>query len=110
MLPATQAETRLFVWDWLGMAVAKPRGFCSSHVQDQAAFTILVYNRSLPLVNVRACRCACLNSIPPHAPAVPPLCMPLRVPTDASARRLLAQHTHPSHATPRKHTPPSCIA
>ena len=46
------AEMQLFVWDWLGMAVAKPHAFCNSHVQDQAAFTILVYNRSLPLINV----------------------------------------------------------
>ena len=43
-----EPSTRLFVWDWLGMAVARPRAFCSSHVQDQAAFTILLFNRSLP--------------------------------------------------------------
>ena len=40
------------MWDWLGMAMSKPQAFCSSHVQDQAAFTILVLNRSLPLVNI----------------------------------------------------------
>lgn len=45
-------SNRLLVWDWLGMAVARPHAFCSSHVQDQAAFTILALNRSLPLINV----------------------------------------------------------
>ena len=45
------ATNRLLVWDWLGLAMAKPEAFCNSHVQDQAAFTILVLNRSLPLVN-----------------------------------------------------------
>lgn len=44
-------QNRLFVWDWLAMALAKPRPFCNSHVQDQAAFSILVLNRSLPLIN-----------------------------------------------------------
>ena len=42
---------RLFVWDWLHMALVKPKGFCASHVQDQAAFTLLAHNRSIPLVN-----------------------------------------------------------
>ena len=45
-------SNRLLVWDWLGMAVAEPTAFCFPHVQDQAAFTILVLNRSLPLLNV----------------------------------------------------------
>ena len=43
---------RLLVWDWLQMAVQRPSAFCISHVQDQATWTILVLNRSLPLVNV----------------------------------------------------------
>ena len=43
---------KLLVWDWLQMAVQRPSAFCTSHVQDQAAWTILVLNRSLPLVNM----------------------------------------------------------
>ena len=43
---------RLLAWDWLQMAVQRPNAFCTSHVQDQAAWSILVLNRSLPLVNV----------------------------------------------------------
>ena len=46
------ASNRLLVWDWLQMAVQRPSAFCISHVQDQATWTILVLNRSLPLVNV----------------------------------------------------------
>ena len=45
-------DNRLLVWDWLHMAVRRPEGFCWSHPQDQSAWTILVLNRSLPLVNV----------------------------------------------------------
>ena len=45
------ALNRLLIWDWLALAVARPRGFCASHTQDQAAWTVLVLNRSLPLVN-----------------------------------------------------------
>lgn len=44
-------ENRLLVWDWMWMALARPEGFCFSHVQDQAAWTVLVLNRSLPLIN-----------------------------------------------------------
>ena len=44
-------QNRLLVWDWLAMALAKPGPFCNSHVQDQAAFSILILNRSLPLIN-----------------------------------------------------------
>lgn len=42
---------QILVWDWLHMAVKRPDAFCTSHIQDQAAWTILVLNRSLPLVN-----------------------------------------------------------
>ena len=44
-------QNRLLIWDWLSMAIVKPTGFCNSQVQDQAAFTILVLNRSLPIIN-----------------------------------------------------------
>jgi len=44
-------ENRLLVWDWLSMYLAKPGGFCGSHTQDQAAFSILVENRTLPVMN-----------------------------------------------------------
>ena len=45
------AVNQLLVWDWMHMAVERPSAFCMSHIQDQAAWTILVLNRSLPLVN-----------------------------------------------------------
>ena len=51
LLLRNDERTRLFVWDWLGMALAKPSAFCSSYTQDQAAFTILADNRSFPLIN-----------------------------------------------------------
>ena len=41
-------STRLLVWDWLGMAVARPAGFCSSHVQDQVARARIHPQTSLP--------------------------------------------------------------
>ena len=50
LLENTRANREL-VWDWLGMAVARPHAFCMAHTQDQSAWTILVLNRSLPLVN-----------------------------------------------------------
>ena len=39
------------MWDWFAMAAARPQGFCMSHTEDQATFTMLVQNRSLPLLN-----------------------------------------------------------
>ena len=50
LLENTRAN-RLLVFDWLAMAAARPRGFCKSHTEDQAAFTMLAQNRSLPLLN-----------------------------------------------------------
>jgi len=44
-------DNRLLVWDWLWMALRRPEAFCISQVQDQAAWTVLVLNRSLPLIN-----------------------------------------------------------
>ena len=49
LLENTRAN-RLLVWDWFAMAHARPRGFCMSHTEDQAAWTVLVQNRSLPLL------------------------------------------------------------
>merc|ERR1712031_64138 len=40
------------MWDWLMMAIKKPKAFCWSHTADQAAFSILALNRSLPLANL----------------------------------------------------------
>lgn len=54
LILANSPEMRALMWDWLQMAVAKPEGFCSSHTQDQAAWAILVQNRSLPLLNFNA--------------------------------------------------------
>lgn len=51
LLLENTAQNRELVWDWLMMALARPDGFCHSHVQDQAAWTILVQNHSLPLIN-----------------------------------------------------------
>ncbi len=34
------------------MAIKKPKAFCWSHTADQAAFSILALNRSLPLANL----------------------------------------------------------
>jgi len=42
---------RLLVWDWLSIYLAKPSAFCGTHVEDQASFTLLVQNRSLPIPN-----------------------------------------------------------
>ena len=51
MLLRNNADNRALIWDWLIMALARPEAFCISHTQDQAAFTILALNRSLPIVN-----------------------------------------------------------
>ena len=37
---------------WLVMALDEPNAFCASHTQDQAAFTVLAANRSLPLADM----------------------------------------------------------
>jgi len=43
---------RMLVQSWLNMALQHPQAFCaSSWTQDQAAWTILAFNLSLPLVN-----------------------------------------------------------
>ena len=39
------------MWDWFAMAAARPQGFCMSHTEDQAALSLLVQNRSLPVLN-----------------------------------------------------------
>ena len=44
-------ENRLLVWDWFAMMHVHPHAACVSHTQDQALWTILVQNRSLPVVN-----------------------------------------------------------
>ena len=44
-------ENRLLVWDWFAMMHVHPHAACVSHTQDQALWTILVQNRSLPAVN-----------------------------------------------------------
>jgi len=51
ILLANTLENRLLVWDWLSMALAKPSDFCFGAFQDETAFSMLVTNRSLPLVN-----------------------------------------------------------
>jgi len=51
MLFKNTRENRLLVWDWMSMALERPAAFCDSHTQDQAAWTVLVFNRSLPLIN-----------------------------------------------------------
>lgn len=51
VLLENNAFNRRLVWDWLAMLIAKPRAFCSSETQDQAALSILAYNRSLPLLD-----------------------------------------------------------
>eukprot|EP00964_Phaeocystis_antarctica_P105260 scaffold70303_cov64-Phaeocystis_antarctica.AAC.3 len=50
LLENTRAN-RLLVWDWFAMAHARPQGFCMSHTEDQAALSLLVQNRSLPVLN-----------------------------------------------------------
>ena len=59
MLLENTRRNRLLVWDWFAMAHArsaffrgaKSSGFCMSHTEDQAAWTLLAHNRSLPLLN-----------------------------------------------------------
>jgi len=52
ILLSNNHANRLLVWDWLMMAIAKPRGFCYPLAQDQVAWTILVLNRTLPLIQL----------------------------------------------------------
>ena len=47
----SSTANRLLVWDWFAMAHARPQGFCMSHTEDQAALSLLVQNRSLPVLN-----------------------------------------------------------
>lgn len=61
ILLRNSVSTRLLVWDWLMMAITHPHGFCSSHTNDQAAWTLLVQNRSMPLINP----CVYLGTLPP---------------------------------------------
>ena len=56
ILLRNRVVNRLLMWDWLQMAIAKPTAFCDSPPQDQSAWTILVHNRSLPLVSMCAHR------------------------------------------------------
>eukprot|EP00966_Prymnesium_polylepis_P045638 1056721-Prymnesium_polylepis.1 len=51
MLLENSPANRDLVHTWYSMAVREPNAFCNSSTQDQAAWSILVYNRSLPLVN-----------------------------------------------------------
>jgi len=51
LLLENNRANRLLVWDWFAMAHAKPQGFCMSHTEDQAALSLLVQNRSLPVLN-----------------------------------------------------------
>ena len=44
-------ENRRLVQRWIELAISKPDGFCSSHTNDQAIFSLLVRNFSLPLIN-----------------------------------------------------------
>jgi len=45
---------RNFTLQWLNMALENPHAFCSSHTQDQAAFTILVGHNAFPVLNTCA--------------------------------------------------------
>jgi hypothetical protein len=38
------------VREWLAMALSNPSAFCSPHTQDQSALSILLHNKSLPIV------------------------------------------------------------
>ena len=51
LLLRNTAGNRALVARWLRMALEQPRAFCGSHPQDQSAWTILVSNRSLPVIN-----------------------------------------------------------
>lgn len=54
ILLRVDARGRELVRAWVQMAWDSPEGFCSSHPQDQSAWSVLVHNRSLPLINVCA--------------------------------------------------------
>ena len=45
-------ENRELMRAWLTIALTKPDAFCASHTQDQAVWSILSRNRSLPLLNL----------------------------------------------------------
>uniref|UniRef100_A0A7S2NFA2 Uncharacterized protein n=1 Tax=Haptolina brevifila TaxID=156173 RepID=A0A7S2NFA2_9EUKA len=46
------SDARRMARAWLQLALDQPRAFCASHTQDQAAFTVLAINQSLPLINM----------------------------------------------------------
>lgn len=52
MLIARTPFNRDLMWQWFEMAMERPRAFCSSSAQDQAALNILLYNRSIPLLTL----------------------------------------------------------
>ena len=49
ILLENSAFNRELMREWLRMGVRSPDGWCSSHPQDQATWSLLVQNRSLPL-------------------------------------------------------------
>ena len=57
MLLLNTAENRQLMRDWLKMALDHPKAFCASDTQDQAAFSILALNRSLPLISPSSGHC-----------------------------------------------------
>jgi hypothetical protein len=54
LLLENNAANRLFVWDWLSMALAKPKEWCQSEAREQAAFSALARSRRLPLLSTCA--------------------------------------------------------
>eukprot|EP00931_Biecheleriopsis_adriatica_P020570 TRINITY_DN13704_c0_g1_i1.p1 TRINITY_DN13704_c0_g1~~TRINITY_DN13704_c0_g1_i1.p1 ORF type:complete len:539 (-),score=54.11 TRINITY_DN13704_c0_g1_i1:44-1660(-) len=59
-------ETRLLIWDWLSMALGRPKEWCMSQTTDQGAWTVLVLSRRLPLVNT----CIYFDNCDWHTPSV----------------------------------------
>ena len=61
LLLANNPTTRELIATWLKMGLDQPRAFCDSHAQDQPAWTILITNQSLPLLDL------CSDLFPPAA-------------------------------------------
>ena len=61
LLLANNPTTRELIATWLKMGLDQPRAFCDSHSQDQSAWTILITNQSLPLLDL------CSGLFPPAA-------------------------------------------
>jgi len=67
MIIANTAENRRLVWDWLSMALARPRDWCRSGLPEEVAMDILLYQRSIPYLNTCLFQKTAVNLSAPFA-------------------------------------------